>query len=458
LSLTTTGIDKAKLFKEIAYKPHSEGQWDSHLTSHRFKVKACGRRWGKSLSAGHDMTYAMFVPDTIYWIIGPTYVLGEKEFRVVHSDFTKLGILGQCNVAYNLTAQRMHIKTPWNSQLLVKSAEKPKSLLGEGLDGAILSEAGELTVDIWQQFVRPALSDKQGWAQFVSTPKGFNWFYELFRQGQDPEFKDWISWKFPSWSNPVVFPGGREDPEIKEAEQTVSTMFFQQEYGAEFTTFEGKIYDEFDETIHITDIDYNPWWRNYWAFDFGFSNPFVCLDIMVDPSDRVYVWREYVFRYKSTFEHGRILRERENPEGFRVDAMFGDPSGADEIATLALILGPVWAERVAWKRGVEEVKRNLKLQPDGTPRLYVDRSCTNTIREFQTLRAKEASGYEKNPKEGQHDYDDHCMDALRYFHNHYFVLGAGQTLSDLAAMEARQLGTRGDRGFFQFDTPGFRMS
>jgi len=449
-------IDKVKLFRELGYEPHSEGQWEVHNSNARFKVFSCGRRWGKSTTAGHDLTAAMFVPNSIYWIVGPTYVLAEKEFRVVYNDFKKLGLINRCESAYNVEAGRMNIRTPWGSTLIAKSAEKPRSLLGEGLHGVVLSEAGELTKDIWEQYVRPTLSDYNAWASFVSTPKGFNWFYELWRQGNDPEFRNWESWKFPSWTNPKVFPEGRNDPDILEAERTTSEMFFRQEYGAEFTTFQGKIYDEFDEQIHVKDIPYNPAYKSYWSFDFGFSNPFVCLDIMVTPSDEVLVWREYYKRYLSTYEHGRALRERDNPDGFHVDAMFGDPSGADEIATLALILGAVFGRDVPWKRGVEEVKRNLKLQPNGKPRLYVDRSCVNTIREFNTLRAKDASSYEKNPLEGQHKYDDHCMDALRYFHNEYFVLGAGASLSDLQRLDASNL-SRIDRGYFQFDSPGFRV-
>lgn len=184
-------------------------------------------------------------------------------------------------------------------------------------------------------------------------------------------------------------------------------------------------------------IAYNPAWRNYWALDYGFTDPFVCLDIMVDPSDNVYVWREYVKRYISTWEHGLYLQKRPNPEGWHLDAAYGDPRGADEAATLALLGIRVESEVVGWSLGIEAVRRQIKVQPDGKPKFFVGSDCIETIRQMQGLHNKEikedknAKGSSKMAKEGQHDYDDHCPDAIRYFHNMYFVLGRGTSLSDV---------------------------
>lgn len=187
-------------------------------------------------------------------------------------------------------------------------------------------------------------------------------------------------------------------------------------------------------------INFNPDWRNYWTLDFGFTDPFVCLDVAVDTSDNVFVWREYYVRYISTWEHGLALRARSNPEGYHVDAVTGDPRGADEIATLALQGIRVDTDELAevgWNQGVEAIRRHLKLQPDGRPKLYIGRNCPNTIRQMQQLRQKEvkedknAKGSSKGAKEGQHDYDDHCPDALRYFFSWYFVLSRGAHLSDV---------------------------
>jgi hypothetical protein len=374
--------------------------------------------------------------------VGPTYALAEKEFRVVHDDlFRKLakaypGLAAKCRKSYNVKQGDMRIEMPWNAILEAKSADRPDSLVGEGLNGVIMSEAALHHPETWEMYIEPALSDYRGSAMFPSTPRGYNWYNGLYRLGQEEAIPEYASWRFPSWDNPHVYPQGRNDPEILRIERVVSEYHFRQEYGAEFTAFEGKIYNEFDARIHIKDIPYNPHWRNYWAFDYGFSAPFVCLDIMVDPSDTIYVWRyvwrEYQVRYLSSYEHALALRARPNPVGFHVDGRIGDPRGADESATLALILGGIVARPVPWIQGVEAVKRQMKLQPDGSPKFYISPKCSETIRQLEQLRVPTVK-HDKNEKEGQHDYDDHGPDALRYFCSEFFVMGMGSTLASIYA-------------------------
>ena len=419
-------IDRVSLFSKIGYTPHSVEQMSIHTSPARFRIPTCGRRFGKSISAGHEMTAYMFTPNSRYWIVGPSYRLGEKEFRVVHDDLIrKLGMRGQCKVSYNTQQGQMRIEIEGlNTIVEVVSAERPDSLVGEGLDGVIMSEAAIHKASTWSMYIEPALSDKRGWAIFPSTPRGFNWYQGLWQLGQDPELEDYESWRLPTWVNTKMYPGGVEDPEMQRIKSTVSRTHWLQEYAAEFTAFEGQIYEDFDQQIHVTDIKYNPAWKNYEVFDYGYVDPLVCLDIMVDASDNVYVWREYQVSYLSTWEHGNILRQRKNPDGFHIDGMFGDPRGADEAATLGLLLGHIESNAIGWTAGVEAVRQALKLRPNGKPGLYIDRSCVNLIRQLGQLRYKESKEGHNAPEQ-QHDYDDHGPDALRYFMGEYFVLRAG---------------------------------
>lgn len=399
------------------------------------------------------MTHACFTPDSYYWICGPTYKLAEKEFRVVHSDFVhKLGFGKQLRISYNVKQGDMRIEFPWNTILECVSATNPDSLLGEGLDGVIMSEAARHSRDTWEQYIEPALSDKRGWSIFPSTPRGFNWYQGLWELGQSPKNTDYASWRLPTWINTYRFPGGFDDSELTRIRNVASPQYWGQEYAAEFTSFQGKIYEEYNRDIHVKQIDYVPEWENYWAIDFGFSAPFVCLDVMVDPEQNVYVWREHSVSYQSTFDHALTLKNRSNPDGFHVDASFADPRAADGIATLQMHFRGVVGTPVGWDLGVEAVKRWLKLQPNGSPKLFIDPSCVNLIRQMEALRKAEAKEG-KNPSERQHDYDDHGPDALRYFFNEYFVLGASGNLSDV--YDPSHLGTEAE-SFFTYHS-GFKL-
>jgi hypothetical protein len=380
------------------------------------------------------MTYKMFVPDTYNWICCPSYRLGEKEFRVIWQDYNKLGLLKYCKKGYSLHQGDMYIDTPWNSHLMVVSAERQDSLLGEGLSHVIMSEAAKHSRGTWEQYIEPALSDLLGSADFPSTPQGFNWYHGLWQLGQNGEFKlpDYRSWQFPSWDNAVRYPGGFENTEIQRIRSLASKHWFEQEYGAMFTALTGAIYDEWDENIHVQRHKFDPAWPNYLAFDYGFANPFVCLDVQISPSDDIYVWREYVSRYQSTMEHGEYLKQRDNPPDYNVAGMWGDHRGPDEAATLGLILGFVGSMDVPWKHGVEFIKRMLKLN-----KLHVDPSCVNTIRSLSQLHIKPPtrSGLVVNEDAGdrniQHKVDDHCADALRYLLGPLYVMGAGIHYADV---------------------------
>lgn len=437
-------IDKGLLFDKLNYKPHSAEQLSIHTSNARFIIPCCGRRFGKSQVAGHEVTWRMFAPDTYMWIVGPTYKTGEKEFRVVYDDIVrKLRIKG-VKKSYNVKQGDMRIEMPWNTILEVVSAEKQDSLVGEGLHFACMSEAALHQMSTWQMYIQPALSDNLGGAIFPSTPRGNNWYKGLFMLGQDPSVEDYSSWRFPTWKNQLKYPGGF-DPECPDDHRTrycgcnkellqihrqVSEHYWLQEYAAEFTAREGKIYKSWDETIHVTDLKFNPAWKNYLAFDFGYTDPFCCYDIQVDPMDNVYVWREYQVRFKTTWEHANIIKNRQNPQGYHITQLFADPRGPDEINTLILVLNrPVQANAVGWTLGVEAIDRWMKLQPDGNPKLFFDRSCTEAIRQFGELQTpKIIEG--KNAREGQKDFDDHGPDAVRYFFNEWQVLGTVGNLED----------------------------
>jgi len=458
---------KKFVFKKLGYESHSPEQEEVHFSGARFRIACCGRRWGKTTFGGNELSVAASDPTDpgYYWIVGPNYVQGEKEFRVLYTNLVvKLGFGGKIKKQYNVTQGQMRIEMPWGTVIEVKSADRKDGLLGEGLKGVIMAEAARHDKDTWEMFIRPALADERGWGIFTSTPKGHNWFQGLWLMGQLRTLHpDYESWRLPSWTNRIVYPEGRNDPEIKLIEETVSPQFFSQEIAAEFTSFVGRIYPDFVPKIHVPgEIRYNPRWRNFWVFDYGFADAFVCLDIMVDPEDNVYVWREYQERYLSSYEHGLVLRGdgvhdkgipgRQNPDGFHVDAMYGDPRGGDSAANLALVLGQVFSQDVDRHQGYEAIRRWLKPQSNGRPKLLISSTCTELIRQMENLHLKEAKDG-KNAPEEQHDYDDHGPDALRYFFTYYFVHGYGSRLSDVYS--AKELNSEGWT-FFQQNTPFIR--
>jgi len=450
-------ISKEKYFELIGYQPHSRQQL-FHDSKARFKIPVCGRRFGKTFMGAREAQPLALIPNKMIWIVGPTYDLGEKEFRVIWSDMIiKLGLGKERAIkkAFNKRAGDMYIEFPWQTRIEVRSADRPETLVGDKLDYVIMAEAAKHTKETWDRYIRPALADNRGSATFSTTPEGQNWIHDLWQLGRNPLFEEYESWRFPSWENMHIYPGGRQDPEILLLERTMPTEWFEQEIAADFTSFMGKIYNEWDEQTHVHPQTFNPAWKNYIAFDWGFVNPMAAVEFQIDSMDRVHVWR---LHYKT---HTRLevflaeMKARPQPDGYHIDLCFGDAADPEAVQTVCEKFAPCIADPMSksnWREGIDLVKSFLRTQtvdtsdeygtPVDEPWLYVDNGCADIIREFNNYRAAApSSGKPRNAREDAQKYDDHALDALRYGLMHIFKLGATSSLTDIYGSNISNAGT-----------------
>lgn len=199
----------------------------------RFKVACCGRRFGKTLfgliavltghGPGRCFRGALFGANI--WWVAPTYGVASKIWRDL-----KAALRFWPDLAKNEVDRR--IEFPGGGSVAVKSAHDPDALRGDGLDGVVVDEAAFCPEAAWTLSLRAALADKQGWAIFISTPNGENWFYELFRRGQagDPKQEPgWVSWQRPTSDNPTIPPA-----EIEAARKELGSFAFAREFLAKF--------------------------------------------------------------------------------------------------------------------------------------------------------------------------------------------------------------------------------
>ncbi len=85
--------------------------------------------------------------------------------------------------------------------------------------------------------IRPALADRRGEALFLSTPRGRNWFWGVWMNGQSAAHPDWKSWRFPTAANPLIDPA-----EIEAARALLPERVFREEYLAEFQDDGGLVF------------------------------------------------------------------------------------------------------------------------------------------------------------------------------------------------------------------------
>lgn len=220
-----------------------EYQEELLLSPARYKVAACGRRWGKTMAGliavvdGHGANRELIgaAQGGNIWWVAPNYPIETLIW-----DELRISLKG----AWTRKSEvERRIILPTGGSVTVKSAHEPDSLRGTGLDGVVMDEAATCDERAWYEALRPALMDRQGWALFIGTPKGENWFQRLF-DGATALL--WARWQRPSMDNPDV-----TEEEIEATRLTMGSAGFRQEIMAEFVGAE--------ELATFKRV----WWRQY---------------------------------------------------------------------------------------------------------------------------------------------------------------------------------------------------
>ena len=375
----------------------------------------------------------------LYWIVSPNY----KQSKMIHwrdydKEIPKDWIFKKNEVELSITLKN-------GSVIELKGAENPDSLRGVKLRGLVIDEIASIRNWgwIWSEVLRPTLTDYSAPALFISTPKGFNHFYELFTEASKENPDTYKSWHFTSYDNPSI---SRE--ELNDAKKELTEDTFAQEYLADFRKYTGLVYKDFQREVHVIEPFAIPEsYSIYRGVDFGSTNPTACLWLAVDGDENWYVIDEHYQTGETIDYHSGVINS--NQYSKRVISTWGDPSGAQwisEFSQRGIYITPankeVGTNFNTWVRyGIEKVSEKLKQIPGRvvekcggrTASLYVFSTCTNLIHEFETYRWKEKSvsqAQDLNEPDVPEKANDHALDALRYFAVSYQKEDNDMTLPD----------------------------
>jgi hypothetical protein len=179
----------------------------------RFRVVMCGRRFGKSELAQIEITLAALNGKQVAYIT-PTYQLARTFF----SKLIK-------SVPFINNKSDLVINFPNDGSIEFFTGERLDNLRGRKFHLIVIDEASFIP-DLesgWLNSIRPTLTDYEGRALFLSTPRGKNYFYSLFLKNDN----DWQSFKFTTYDNPYI-----KDSEVNQAKSQLPAAVFEQEYMA----------------------------------------------------------------------------------------------------------------------------------------------------------------------------------------------------------------------------------
>lgn len=220
------------------YSPHPK-QLEFHNSKARYRIAALGRQAGKSTMCLNElMRCAWEKPNTRYWFVSPTYDQAKTQYRRC------AGMLSSCwQVLRKKNQTELRLKLINESDIAFKSGEVFENLRGDTLNGVVIDEVRQQKTGLWTTVIRPMLTTTKGWAAFVSTPNGFDDFYDLFETAKYDTSDTWWHMQAPSTANPLF-----TEEEYATAKREMSEAEFDQEINAQFRDLQaGSAYVNFSK-------------------------------------------------------------------------------------------------------------------------------------------------------------------------------------------------------------------
>lgn len=227
----------------INYVPQ-DYQREIHTHPARFKVIVRGRRGGKTEEEIQGIVMDAVKNPGRHWLVGPNY----RQIKSI--AWTRLKAVLDVDHDWEFNEQELYAHNPnildekgTPTRIELKGADKEDSLVGVALKSLRVDEAALVKNHVWSQVLRPMLADFQAPAYFYSTPRGKNWFYDLYMRGVNRD-EGWMSWKQPTAINAYIQPN-----EIEESKKDMTEMMFSQEIMAEFLSEETGVFKKIRQCI-----------------------------------------------------------------------------------------------------------------------------------------------------------------------------------------------------------------
>lgn len=366
--------------------------------SHRFRVLCCGRRWGKTTLAVEEIKGVALSKNARIAYIAPT-------FQQARDIAWQMLIKELKPITKKVNESRLELEVfntkGGTSSIALRGWEAIETLRGQFFDFIVIDEVASMrNFNVyWQEVVRPTLTDTKGHCMFISTPKGFNHFYDLFNT-KDEDYK---SYHYTSYDNPFI-----PSEEIDKAGKEIPEDRFSQEYLADFRKTEGLVYKEFDRTRHLASLEdiesqsSKGFTDTILGIDFGYTNPSSIIPIKIDFDSHYWILEEF---YKTGQTTEQIA---EQAKLYKPTKVYADPAEPDRIEILkksGLNCRDVSKDIVA---GVDKVRELFKQN-----RIHISPDCHNLIHELETYRYPDKKP-DQNEAEKPVKENDHALDALRY--------------------------------------------
>lgn len=369
------------------------------------------RRAGKDVTAFNIMIRAALRKIGVYYYIFPTYAQAKK---VIWDSITNSGEKFLDYIPKQLidssNSQEMKIRLTNGSLIQLVGSDNIDSLVGTNPRGIVFSEYA-LQDPRAYMFLRPILLANDGWALFISTPRGKNSLWELWNIATNS--KDWYTIKLSVEDTQHI---SLHEIEKERAEGIMSDDLIQQEYYCSFEMgVEGSYYAKYLDRMRVKgqigQVPWEPGFKVNTAWDLGVRDSTTIIFFQII-GQTVRIINCYDNSKFGLDHYVKVLQEKPYvygkhiaPHDIRVTEFGTGMSRIERARQLGISF--IVAPDLSIEDGIEAVRSSLA-------KIWIDESCTNLIKSLENYRQEydiKKKIYKNHPL---HDWSSHFADAMRY--------------------------------------------
>lgn len=379
-----------------------------HRRRARWSCLVAHRRAGKTVACVADLVDAALrctKPSPRFAYIAPLYV----QAKDVAWGYLKRMAAPIPGVSFNEAELRVDL--PGDRRIRLYGADNYDRLRGLYLDGVVLDEYADMPPAAWGEVIRPALSDRLGWAAFIGTPKGRNAFFDLWqRAGQSPQ---WFALMLKA-SETGLLP----ESELTSARAEMTPEQYAQEYECSFEAailgaYYGREVAEAEREGRIGDVPIDAALKVHTAWDLGIGDATAIWFFQVT-GGAVHVIDHYEAHGHGLAHYAQVLTSKGYAYGTHYvphDARARDlGTGRTRIETLHQLTG-----RYPHVLRAGEVMDGINAARMTLPRCRFDavrcRDGLEALRQYRADFDEKTRAFKDRPR---HDWSSHSADAFRY--------------------------------------------
>ena len=380
-----------------------------HSRATRWFIGVAHRRAGKTVADINELVIGATkcrLPNPRFAYVAPQLNQAKDIAWVYLKEYTAF-------LSPKINESELWVELPGGARIRIYGADNPDRLRGIYLDGVVLDEFGDMDPTIWSQVIRPALSDRKGWACFIGTPKGKNTFHKLWVEAEsDP---DWTRLMLKASETGLL-----DQKELADARKMMTDDEYAQEYECSFdAAVRGAYYArELNEAENadpprLTAVPHDPRLLTHTSWDLGVADSTVVwffqivgretrvIDVLKgegvgldwyarELQQRAYLYGNHYLPHDVEVRElgtGKSRKEVLEGLGVRVTVCPNIPV-ADGIQAVRMLLPTCWFDKAKCKEGIEAL------------RMY--------RRDYDEKRQE----FRQAPL---HDWTSHYADSFRYF-------------------------------------------